>query len=298
MSLRPASAVDPLIVKGCQSSSPAVKKCSFRQVGLASFCRVDLASFGRVGRARGFFTRDRSGPRSTVLGRGHTRHIDGRPSAPPPVPCMCTSCGGRARRLHEQRRLQACRVCNLRCFVQSSRGRANYPDDSAHTRCVNVGRRALTLRWHAPSLTRRVANRAPDRGSLRQARQLRSRLAVARAFRKHVVPQSLGLGLTAALGSKARQVAPGHVPVDPLIEGLAESASHAASPAHGSVAVGADDLATRLGAEGPPGLQAHAAFDESHRSVKEAHVHTPRVIRAGTDHCVVFAGAGVGEPAS
>ena len=39
---------------------------------------------------------------------------------------------GRARRLHEQRRLQACRVCNLRCFVQSSRGGSNDRDDSSH----------------------------------------------------------------------------------------------------------------------------------------------------------------------
>jgi hypothetical protein len=48
--------------------------------------------------------------------------------------------------------------------------------------------------------------------------QLRQRLAIARAFGEHLAPKPLRPVTIAALGGKGRQVAPGQVTVNPLIE--------------------------------------------------------------------------------
>jgi hypothetical protein len=48
--------------------------------------------------------------------------------------------------------------------------------------------------------------------------KLRHRLAIARALGQHVGPQSPGLGMIAALRGQGRQVAPGQVAIDPLVE--------------------------------------------------------------------------------
>ena len=48
--------------------------------------------------------------------------------------------------------------------------------------------------------------------------QTRQRLAIARAFGEHRFPQPPHFGMIAALGSQHRQVAPGEMAVDPLVD--------------------------------------------------------------------------------
>src|SRR5947209_8466775 len=74
---------------------------------------------------------------------------------------------------------------------------------------------------------------------------------------------------------------------------------HRRRPVPRSVAVGADDLAPRLGGDGPPGLRADAVLDEPDRAAEEAHVHAsgggPQFYDAGDDWDAVPIYIGVGE---
>ena len=46
----------------------------------------------------------------------------------------------------------------------------------------------------------------------------RQGLAVPRAFGQHLAQEALGLGVVAAFGGQDRQVAPGDMPKDPLVD--------------------------------------------------------------------------------
>ena len=158
MSLKPASVADPLIVKGCQRVVKdrlrllrSVRHCFLkhgaathhtggqsRVVRRGNGCRCPRSGHNNVGLAKPLSIALSNAILLFVVGcQAHRWHRWQAVRAAIYAMYVChlwwprTNCG-RARRLHEQRRLQACRVCNLRCFVQSSRGGSNDRDDSSH----------------------------------------------------------------------------------------------------------------------------------------------------------------------
>ena len=77
---------------------------------------------------------------------------------------------------------------------------------------------SLCLGGDVPSLSPRSSAAAIGPHRRRSLSEHRHRLAIAGALGQDVVPQPFGLGMVAALGGQDRQVAPGPMTVDSLVD--------------------------------------------------------------------------------